>query len=857
MNKKKYNLRRFLFGKIGTKLILAFLLIALVIAINSFFIIVKSFKEQNIIYNEIYKSIFYINNAWRLMEAVEHQRIAANQYLFLEKSLKEERANYFEEKEKTNLIIQSYNTEPDKKIKLLIKGFSVKVKEYNDKLEEAFALHDQKADLNIVKEKIKEANVIEEEIHKNYLKKIIEYVQNKHIEPAEKDIANATIKMINNILILNIFTIILAVFLGLFISRSISNPIKKLRDAVLEIGKGNFDAKIEVKSNDEIGELAFAFNQMANDLKRTRAEIEAYNKNLEIQVAEKTKRLTKVLKKAEKDKKELEKQRLATLNILEDISESQKKLQTLNFQLEKRKFELESLKSLNEELTTVFSIEELLDVVSKYLQKILKNSVCLFAIYDQLRDEIFVKSYLFESVSKQVFDDIYGELFTYLKEKINFSEKIKDNIRLVFEGKINNKNKEYPKASFILPFRAGDNFLGAVHVSFLKVDESYQERQSLTKAIISSASVALDKLQTLILVQHSKTESLINSLLNGVIMFDENGKIVFVNPAATSFLDLKTIPKNLDGLLKLLPIKNLKRIIQNTQKRGKTAFLEDCKIKSRYYEIYIVAVKDFRKKIVGVAFIIHDITQRKQIEKMKSEFVSITSHQLRTPLTAIRLFSDMMANGEVGKLTKKQKEYLNNIRQSTERMIKLVNDLLNISRIESGRLMINPQPIDLFKLINNIITETLPLSNNKKIKIIFKKSTKKWPKINLDQNLIRQVIHNLIVNAIRYSDNGSKVEVSVQKYSSKYFLIKVKDQGIGIPKEAQDRIFEKFFRADNAIKQATEGSGLGLYVSKMIIEASGGKIWFKSQKNKGTTFFVLLPFSGMKPKKGDKTLAIS
>ncbi len=850
-----------MFGKIGTKLILAFLLIALVIAINSFFIIIKSFKAQNIIYNEIYKSIFYISNAWRLMEAVEHQRIAANQYLFLERGLEEERVNYFKEKEKTNLIIQSYEADPDEEIRSLIKGFSVKVKEYNAKLEEAFALHDRGADLDVIKERIKEANTIEEEIHKNYLKKIIEYVQSEYIEPAEKDIANATTKMINNILILSIFTIIFAVLLGLFISRSISNPIKKLRDAVLEVGKGNFDAKIEVKSNDEIGELAFAFNQMANDLKKTRAEIEAYNKKLEIQVAEKTKKLTKVLKKAEKDKKELEGQRLAILNILEDISESQEKLKILNAKLQKRKIELESLKSLNEELTKVFNIEELLNIVNKYLCKILDSSICSFAIYDKVNNEIFMKSYLHDPVSKDALHLVQNELFMYVQKKLEHIANIKinrDKLRIVIQGKISKKNKDKPVASFILPFIAGKNFLGAAHISFLNIGESHKEEQNLIKAIVASASVALDKLQTLILSHHSKTESLINSLFNGVIMFNNDKKIIFINPAANKFLGIFKKNPSLNEIIKVLNNPSINKMINDALKRGKTSFVEEISIDNRYYELYIVSVKDFVGDIVGGAIIMHDITQRKQIDMMKTEFVSVASHQLRTPLTAIKLFTDMLIREDVGKLNKHQKKYLDNIYQSTERMVRLVNDLLNVTRIESGRLIVDPQPTDLKEFIENIIAEAKPLANSKNVKIIFKVKDANLPKINLDQNLMRQVIHNLVVNAIRYSSpKNGKVEISLDKQGNKYYLIKVKDNGIGIPREAQNRIFEKFFRADNAIKRATEGTGLGLYVSKMIVESSGGKIWFESEEGKGTTFFVLLPTKGMKPKKGERGLAIS
>ncbi len=849
-------IKSFWLSRIGIKIVLASLLVSVMVVVNTYFIIARNLKEQKNSYTEVYNSILYLSKAFEMMESFDHQRMFVEQYVY-EGGDQTKKDRYIKEKKLFNKIFKNYYNHSCNDIKPLLIKTKDKLNEYNHLLEEIIFLYDKNVDYDLIKEKFIEIDKVEADIHNNYLHKIILHIKHNHIEPAENNILTITQKTIEDILISNIFIILLSVLLGFLVSYSITRPIYALLGAIRNVSRGNFDFKINIRSHDEIGELSFAFIDMAKKLKTANDKIKEYNQNLRKEIHIKTQKLANALEALKKDKKELEEQKLATLNILEDVSESQKKLQILNNKLKRREFELESLKLLNEELTTVFSIEELLDVVSKYLHQIAKNSVCFFAIRDKLRDEIFVKAYLFQPISEKVFKEIYDEFFVYLKKKKIFSKMSKDNIQLVLNGQIDNQSQQYPKASFILPFKVSNNFLGAVHVSFLNLKKARFEYQDLIKAIVASASIALDKLQTLILAQHSRTESLINSLLNGVIMFDKDSKIVFVNPAASSFLGLKTIPKNLDGLLEILPIKNLKKIIQDVQKKGKLIFLDDCQIQNRYYELYIVPVKDYGRKNVGVAFIIHDITQRKQIEKMKSEFVSITSHQLRTPLTAIKLFSDMLVNGNIGNLTKKQKEYVNNIRQSTERMIKLVNDLLNISRIESGRIAINPQPVDLIELIESVIESIRPLSNNKRVKIIFNKPKRKWPKINLDQNLIRQVVNNLIVNAVRYSYDGGKVEISLHKYLSKYILIKVKDYGIGISKKQQDKIFQKFFRTDAAVKHVADGSGLGLYVSKMIIEASGGKIWFKSKKNKGTTFYVMLPFSGMKPKKGDRNLIVN
>ncbi len=248
-----------------------------------------------------------------------------------------------------------------------------------------------------------------------------------------------------------------------------------------------------------------------------------------------------------------------------------------------------------------------------------------------------------------------------------------------------------------------------------------------------------------------------------------------------------------------------------------------------------------------------DITKQKELDQAKDEFISLVSHQLRTPLTAIRLFTEMLITGQVGSLQKEQYDYLEKVDISTKRMIQLVGDILNISRIELGRLKIKPQLTDVNKLIQSHIDEVRPLAANKEVTIAFKPVATLSP-IAIDQLLFGQIIHNLVTNAIRYSrTQKGKVALTFTKEKNGYVLC-VSDNGIGIPAAAQPHIFQRFYRADNAIKVEGEGTGLGLYLIKLIAELSGGKVWFESIERKGATFYVKIPLSGMKAKQGDKSL---
>jgi signal transduction histidine kinase len=237
--------------------------------------------------------------------------------------------------------------------------------------------------------------------------------------------------------------------------------------------------------------------------------------------------------------------------------------------------------------------------------------------------------------------------------------------------------------------------------------------------------------------------------------------------------------------------------------------------------------------------------EREQIEKMKSEFVSVASHQLRTPLTGIKWFAELMLRGKAGVVSPEQKDFLEQIHGSNERMIKLVEELLNVSRIETGtKFEIKKTPTDVVPIIDSLTTDLVGLSH--KHEVALEKSTDFPTKyeLPLDADKIRQVFANLLSNAVKYSKKGGKVTVDFKDMQTENkVLITVKDMGLGIPAKQQSRMFEKFFRADNVQTAETEGTGLGLYIAKAIIEGHGGKIWFESEENVGTTFFVELPKS--------------
>jgi two-component system sensor histidine kinase VicK len=196
----------------------------------------------------------------------------------------------------------------------------------------------------------------------------------------------------------------------------------------------------------------------------------------------------------------------------------------------------------------------------------------------------------------------------------------------------------------------------------------------------------------------------------------------------------------------------------------------------------------------------------------------------------------MLLGKDVGELSKKQEEYLKEIYAGNQRMIDLVDDLLNTSRIDMGTLKIRPESINLAEVMGDILNEFSPQISQKNIRIE-KKFSQKLPKVLLDPEHLGIVFQNIISNAVKYTPPKGEITIEIRRQNA-HILVKIADNGWGIPAAQQKKIFTKLFRADNVRKRDTEGTGLGLYIARAIVKKSGGKIWFESKENKGTAFYI-------------------
>jgi PAS domain S-box-containing protein len=367
------------------------------------------------------------------------------------------------------------------------------------------------------------------------------------------------------------------------------------------------------------------------------------------------------------------------------------------------------------------------------------------------------------------------------------------------------------------------------------------ERRALQK---EAELLRLERERTLrdIATEKSRIKTIINCMVDGILVCDRESCIVLCNPAAT--LMLKSSESNLLGKSLSqcnLPIE-LSNIIEEglrANERGYTSVSHELTIGETYLRAHTAPVRNDLGEVIGSVTVLQDISHLKELDRMKSEFIAMVTHELRAPIAAIEQQLTVLLNKIAGELTEKQEKILLRAKERVKGLLDLIKDLLDLSKIEAGKMVQYKEPLYLGEVIQKVVDLMRVDAEQKKIDLqLFLPD--EISIINADRNSMEGIFTNLISNAIKYTPEGGRVSITLSEEGS-FVKSQVSDTGIGIKKEDLPRIFDKFYRVKTSQTRQIVGTGLGLSIVKSIVDAHMGSISVESEEGKGTTFTILLP----------------
>lgn len=501
------------------------------------------------------------------------------------------------------------------------------------------------------------------------------------------------------------------------------------------------------------------------------------------------------------------------------------------------------LKQLREDLTD-------LEIYVEELNSFLPLAMC---VINPAKVVINVNS-AFEILTEYEHSEIVGKSFNILFEDDEKTQellektKASDDTRQKEEFQLQTKSDEIVAVNVTSAQRLsrdGDHlgfFIGITDISDLKSFQAKLEKrvQERTKNLQETQEQLR---QTLSDVQEEKQKNtaIIQNLTDGLVMFDPDGTLELINPPAQEILDAdesEVLGMTRANLRERNRFKMLLDFIDQARpldQREEFEMGEDFIL-----EVSTVQVETEDTETSPELIILHDVTEEKKVEKMKMEFISVAAHQMRTPLSAIQWSFELLTNElEDEGLMKSAVRGL----QSSQRIIRIVNELLSVDKIEAGKTTYDFEVVDITQLVSDYVQSVRENSTFlKQANLSYIQPAEVPLMVRGDKEKLNIVIQNLIENALKYTDEDGTVEVRVENESGMARL-EVEDTGIGIPKDEQDKVFSKFYRAQNAVQKETDGTGVGLFITKKIIDKHDGKIAFKSRENEGTTFVVTLPLA--------------
>ena len=535
-------------------------------------------------------------------------------------------------------------------------------------------------------------------------------------------------------------------------------------------------------------------------------------------------------------------------------------------EMQRRMYEVSILKELGERIGYSLNVQKIVDVITGSLRRLLPYSTVSYML---LGDEgrIIFHCVLEESINKKFIDDVRSRMTAALNALMDHEIKLED-LDESISGTVTDETNKLPVQSFFnIPVVINNVPVGILNVASTK-DGLYKEDEiTILYTIMNQASTAVSKLENILAQEKGKLNSMVESMADGVFMVDIRNRLLVINPAAKEMLGINKEQPNMFDVLDALASKiDIRTKIEESLKHNKLAVEEKFPIGNKVLRILISPVKDGENKPLGAVVLFHDITKETAIEKMREDFTSMMVHELRSPLTGIRSIANLLREDKIKNEQKKYQDFIDLIVTNSASMLDLVNDLLDVAKLESGKFQVLKKDTDLSNLIKNRYESYKVLAGDHKLSLEVKEEPG-LPPIAIDEAKVGQVLNNLLSNAIKFTKEGGKITITafkiakgqslVQrvadigmiwpgikndvKFDNEFVIIGVTDTGVGIPEAEMNKLFSKFMQLEQGTASESKGTGLGLVISKGIIEAHGGTINVVSKQNEGTTFYFTLP----------------
>ena len=536
-------------------------------------------------------------------------------------------------------------------------------------------------------------------------------------------------------------------------------------------------------------------------------------------------------------------------------------------EMQRRMYEVSILKELGDRIGYSLNIQKIVDVITGSLRKLLDYSTVSYLLLGE-EDRVIFHCVLEESVNQRFIEAVKAQMVKSLSALSGREIKGEDLDESISGTITDESNKATIQSFFNIPVVINDQPMGLLNVSSTKEGLYKEEEMTILYTIMNQASTAVSKLETILNQEKGKLNSMVESMADGVVMVDTRNRLLVINPAAKEMLGIRHAAPNIFDVLDTLSSKmDLRTKIEESIRTDKLTVEEQLKLDTKVLRILISPVKDADNEALGAVVLFHDITQEKAIEKMRDDFTSMMVHELRSPLTGIRSIANLLKEDKIKNEQKKYQDFIELIVSNSASMLDLVNDLLDVAKLEAGKFQVMKKDTDVANVINQRIQSFASLAAENHLTLESKLGPA-LPIMQLDENKIGQVLNNLISNAIKFTKQG-KIVVSgfVLKAGEKLgdkvsglglnwpglheidsgadqLILAVTDTGMGIPADQMDKLFNKFTQLEQSAASEKKGTGLGLVITKGIVEAHGGHMGVFSEVNKGSTFYCSLPLTG-------------